>query len=73
MIATTQPNLLYLLSEFKVYMESSRCQVDVEVPAGRCSFDCLYFVGDSSCRGTSCSWGDGRFYPPVENETKMTR
>ncbi len=43
MIATTQPNLLYLLSEFKVYMESSRCQVDVEVPAGRCSFDCLYF------------------------------
>ena len=27
----------------------------VEVPSGRCSFDCLYFVGDSGCRGTSCS------------------
>ena len=27
------------------------------------------FVGDSGCRGTSCCWGDGCFYPPVRNET----
>ena len=27
----------------------------VEVPSGRCSFDCLYFVLDSGCRGTWCS------------------
>ena len=39
---------------------------------GAASTACI-FVGDSGCRGTWCSWGDGRFYPPVENETRMTR
>jgi hypothetical protein len=34
-----------------------RCQ-----PGGAAS-TAFIFVGDLGCRGTSCSWGDGRFYP----------
>ena len=69
--------LNYIFPDIQVIVPRRRIQfrklVDgVEVPSGRCSFDCLYFCWrlglPRDVLFLTC-----RFYSPVKNETKMTR